>query len=131
MLTPLFSNFYLTIANLRYCPSFCCTAKWISYSCSCKDSRKQHLLMRIVRKKCLELNVMKITKSCWEIYKKIIVVKIIYLFCRRKYDKNVTFPQIRLAKTYSFIEYLLWLGPGLGSLKTAETSIQCWMSILQ
>ena len=46
-----------------------------------------------------------------------------YLFCRRKYDKNVTFPQIRLAETYSFIKYLLWLGPGLGALKTAETSL--------
>ena len=78
--------------------------------------------MRIIRKKCLELNVMNIAKPCCEIYKKTIVINITYQFCGRKHDKNVSFPQIiRLAEIYSFIEYPLWLQPGVGSLKTAET----------
>lgn len=36
--------------------------------------------------------------------------------------RDASFTQIiGLAEIYSFVEYIVWLGPGLGSVKTAET----------
>lgn len=79
------------------------------------------IFLRIIRKKCLELNVMKIVKPCCEIYKKTAMITIIYQLVEENI-RDASFPQIiSLAEIYSFIDYIVWLGPGLGSVKTAET----------
>lgn len=45
-----------------------------------------------------------------------------YQFCGGKHYRDVSFPKIiSLVEIYSFIECLVWLVPGLASVKTAET----------
>lgn len=64
---------------------------------------------------------MKIVKPCCEIYMKTAMLNVTYQLLEENI-RNASFPQIiSLAEIYSFIEYIMWLGPGLGSVKTAET----------
>lgn len=69
--------------------------------------------MRIIRKKCLELNVMRITKPCKRCKKMTVKLPISF---KEENIKMSPFPQIiSSVEIYSFIKYLMWLEPGRGT----------------